>query len=93
VASALTCRKILHHVAVERRGAAQGKFGNFKEAVSWLNDNHYLPPGGEKWVDFVRDRANEENHEIVLIAAQEAEKMVELTGHLLRHVYDLPSRI
>ncbi len=90
VAAALTCRKILHHVAVERRGGG-GPFANFKAAVEWLNEKHYLPPNsGDTWVDFIRDRANEENHQIVIITPEEAGKLVELTAHLLRHIYDLP---
>jgi hypothetical protein len=94
VAATLTCRKILHHVAVEKRRLNEPtftKFGNFVQAIEWLDDNRYLPPGArDTWVDFIRDRANEENHQIVIITAPEAAKLVELTAHLLRHIYDLP---
>ncbi len=94
VAAALTCRKILHHVAVEKRRVKEptfAKFDKFVQAIEWLDANGYLPPGAkDSWVDFIRKRANEENHEIVLITQQEAEKLVELTWHLLKHIYDLP---
>jgi hypothetical protein len=92
-ACVLVCRKIIHHIAVDRRGTAQGKFGNFKEAIEYLNDNHYLPPGGDRWVHYVRDRANEENHEIKLMSREDADALLMLTRHLLIHIYDLPSRV
>jgi hypothetical protein len=94
VAAALTCRKILHHVAVEKRRLTEPtftKFAKFVQAIEWLDDNRYLPPGArDTWVDFIRDRANEENHQIVIITQPEADKLVELTWHLLKHIYDLP---
>ena len=60
-ASVLTARKILMHVAVDR-GA--GKDLSFTKYVDYLGDEGYLPPGGEGWVDRIRQKGNEANHEI-----------------------------
>lgn len=60
-ASVLITRKILMHVAVEQ-GAEVGR--NFLQYVEFLRDEGYIPPNGEGWVDYIRQRGNETNHEI-----------------------------
>lgn len=86
----MLCRKLLMHIAVEK-GAATGK--NFKEYVQWLIDERYAPRGAEQWVDFIRDRANEANHEIMLMTEADADGILNLTEQLLRNVYELPGLV
>jgi hypothetical protein len=63
-ASVLCCRKLLMHIAVSK-GAPKGK--SFIEYVEYLSGKHFIPPGGESWVDHIRKKSNEANHEIVIM--------------------------
>lgn len=76
------------HIAVEK-GAAAGN--NFFSYVEYLANNHYVPPDGKTWVDYVRVRGNEANHEIMIMGQTDAESLITLVGALLRFIYELPS--
>jgi DNA-directed RNA polymerase subunit RPC12/RpoP len=62
-AAVLLCRKILMHVAVEA-GADGGL--KFVQYVQHLWNEHYVPPNAKGWVDHIREKGNEANHEITL---------------------------
>ena len=85
-ASVMLCRKILMHVAVEK-GAGKGL--KFAEYVKWLIAERYAPKGAETWLTYVRNRANEANHEIVLMKKDDAVGVLRFTEALLRDVYEL----
>ncbi len=89
-AAVLACRKILMHIAVEE-GAEEGK--SFKQYVKYLSDKGYIPPGGEGWVDHIRDKGNEANHEIVLMKAEDAEDLLTFIEMLLKFIYEFPNKI
>lgn len=86
----MLCRKILMHVAVQK-GAKPNK--GFQEYVEYLKDNHYIPTGSEGWVDYIRKRGNEANHEIVVMTKDDGEGVLRFTEHLLRTVYELPASV
>lgn len=86
----LACRKILMHVAVEK-GAKEGK--NFIEYVDFLAQNGYIPPDGKEWVDHIRSKANEANHEITIMGLPEADDLISFTEMLLRLVYEFKHRL
>jgi len=86
----LTCRKILMHVAVEK-GAPQGK--HFIEYVEYLSNKNYIPPESKGWVDHIRSKSNEANHEIKIMEQSEAEELLDFTEMLIRVVYEFPHRI
>jgi len=41
------------HIAVDT-GAKEGE--SFKQYVDYLDNNHYVPPDGKAWVDYIRTR-------------------------------------
>jgi hypothetical protein len=86
----LGCRKILMHVAVEQ-GASEGE--SFMHYVEYLADAGYVPPHGKKWVDHIRKRGNEANHEIIVMEQHDAMELVSFTELLLKFVYELPSLV
>lgn len=86
----LTCRKILMHIAVEK-GAEEGK--RFIEYVNYLAQNNYIPRDGREWVDYIRTKANEANHEILIMNAKDAEDLIAFTEMLLRLVYEFKYRL
>lgn len=88
--AALGCRKILMHIAVEKNAKPGDTFVTY---VNHLDSLHYIPPDGKGWVDFIRLKANEANHEIVVIHEETAIAMIDLTTMLMKFVYDFPKRI
>lgn len=89
-ATVLSCRKLLKHIAVEK-GAPEGK--PFIEYVQYLSDKNYVPPDGKGWVDYIRQKGNEANHEIVLMKKEDAEDLLNFSEMLLRFVYEFPSKV
>lgn len=89
-AAVLCCRKLLMHIAVEKK-AEKGK--NFTDYVEYLADHGFVPPDGKAWVDHIRTKGNEANHEIVLSERVEAEDLLVFAGMLLKFVYEFPARL
>lgn len=88
--AALTCRKILMHVAVNK-GAEPGK--NFTDYVTHLAEKNYIPQGATEWVDLIRRQGNHANHEIWMPERREAEDLLYFTQMLLTFVYEIPARL
>jgi Domain of unknown function (DUF4145) len=86
----LSCRKLLMNISVSK-GADSGK--NFAYYVSFLEDNHFIPPNSRDWVDHIRKKGNEATHEIPSIGHEDAVELLEFTEMLLRFVYELPGRM
>ena len=86
-AAVLACRKILMHVAVSK-GADEHK--TFKEYVEYLGENYHIPKGSEPWVAYIKDKANEANHEIAVSDEKTAQRLLKFTGMLLKLVYEFP---
>jgi hypothetical protein len=89
-AAAMLCRKILMHIAVEK-GATAGE--SFKSYVDFLAKAGYVPPGGKEWVDHIRDKGNEMNHELVFASEAEANDVLGFVEMLLKFIYEFPSRV
>jgi len=83
----LCCRKLLMHIAVSK-GAEAG--GSFAEYVKYLSDHHYVPPDATGWVDHIRNKGNEANHDIVIMSKEEAEELVLFCEMLLKVIYEFP---
>ena len=86
-AAILVCRKILAHVSVEKGAKPNDTFVAY---VNHLVEKNYLPPDSKEWVDHIRTKGNEANHEIVVMSVADAHELVTLTEMLLRFVYELP---
>ena len=57
--SQMIARTLLMHIAVEQ-GAKEGE--TFAKYIDYLDNNHYIPPNGKDWVDFIRKSGNVANH-------------------------------
>jgi hypothetical protein len=86
----LTCRKLLMHVAVEK-GAQAGK--TFLEYVDYLAQKGYVPPDGKGWVDYIRTKGNEANHEIKVMSSGDASDLITFLEMLLKFVYEFPAKV
>ncbi len=89
-ASILSCRKILMHVAVSK-GAKENL--NFIEYVDYLAKNNYLAQGGKDWVDLIRQKGNEANHEIKIMSENDAKDLIKFTEMLLKIIYEFPADV
>lgn len=89
-ACVLALRKLLMHVAVEK-GAKAGL--SFVEYVDYLDVERYLGRDGRGWVDRIRTKGNEANHEIVQMTAADADDLLALTEMLLKLVYEFPGNL
>lgn len=89
-AAVLACRKILMHIAVDQK-AKPGL--NFLDYVEYLANNGFVPPNGKGWVDHIRKKGNEANHEIVLMTQDDAKDLVSFVEMLLKFIYEFPNRV
>jgi hypothetical protein len=86
-ATVMICRKILMNLAVQH-GAEENK--NFLHYVDHLTNQGFVPPQGRKWVDAIRTKGNEANHEIALMDIKDAQLILHFTEALLRFNYEMP---
>ena len=86
----LTCRKLLMHLAVEK-GAPAGK--SFLEYVEYLAQKGYVPPDGKGWVDHIRRKGNEANHEIKIMLEADAKDLIAFSEMLLKFMYEFPAKV
>ena len=86
----LASRKLLMHVAVAQ-GAKEGE--TFLTYVNYLADKGFVPPNGRGWVDHIRSKGNEANHEIRLMSQPDAEELISFLEMLLKFIYEFPNRV
>jgi uncharacterized protein DUF4145 len=89
-AAVLMCRKLLMHLAVEK-GAKPGQ--PFADYVEYLAAKGYVPPDGKDWVDHIRTKGNEANHEIKIMLETDAKDLITFSEMLLRFMYEFPSKV
>lgn len=89
-AAVLTCRKLLMNIAVAQ-GAKEGQA--FMAYVEYLAAQGYVPPHGKGWVDHIRNKGNEANHEIKLMEKADAENLILFVEMLLKFIYEFPKKI
>lgn len=89
-AAVLACRKLLMHIAVVK-GAKAGE--SFLSYVEYLAKQNYIPPDAREWVDHIRAKSNEANHEIVIMPKDDAEELVSFIEMLLRVIFEFPAAI
>jgi hypothetical protein len=76
------------HIAVAK-GADEGK--KFIEYVEYLSAKGYVPPDAKSWVDHIRTKGNEANHEIVIMSEEAAKDLIAFVEMLLKLVYEFPA--
>lgn len=89
-AAVLVCRKLLMNIGVAE-GAQTGD--TFIKYVEYLGDQGYIPPNGRAWVDHIRKKGNEANHEIVLMSKTDADDLILFIEMLLKFIYEFPNKI
>jgi hypothetical protein len=82
-------RTLLAHVSVER-GAKAGL--TFQAYVTFLVDQHYVPPDAVAWVDHIRTTGNEAVHDLQIVDPARANELLAFAEMILRLVYVYPVR-
>lgn len=88
-ASVMCCRKLLMHIAVSK-GAQESE--NFAYYVNYLKTNNFVPPDA-KWVDHIRLKGNEANHQILIMEEEDAKYLIAFIEVLLKMIYEFPALI
>jgi len=89
-ATIMACRKILMHIAVQKEAKPGDKFANY---VDYLAEKNYVPPGCKVWVERIRTKGNEANHEIVIMKKEDAEDLLNFLEMLLKFMYEFPGKL
>jgi Domain of unknown function (DUF4145) len=89
-AAVMCCRKLLMNVAVSE-GAEVGK--GFAYYVKYLADEGHIPPKATTWVDYIRNKGNDANHEIKIMTRADAERLIKFSEMLLRIMYEHPAEV
>jgi hypothetical protein len=87
-AAAMCCRKLLMNVAVSE-GAQKGR--NFWQYVEYLADEGHVTVRAKKWVDHIRDKGNDANHEIKMMDREDAERLIKFSEMMLKTMYEYPA--
>ena len=85
-AAVMIARKLLMNLAVLEK-AEEGL--TFKAYVDYLEQNNFIPPKGKQWVEKIRKKGNEANHEIQLMTEQDCLDIMKLIEMLLRFNFEL----
>jgi hypothetical protein len=85
----MDCRKLLMNIAVDKGAPANQ---NFIDYINYFETKGYIPPGSKGWVDHIRTKGNEANHEIKLMTQAEAEELISFVEMLLRFIYEYPAK-
>jgi hypothetical protein len=72
-------------------GAAENK--GFAYYVNYLAEEGHIPPKATTWVDHIRDKGNEANHEIKIMNREDAERLIKFSEMLLRIMYEYPAEV
>jgi hypothetical protein len=83
---------MLMSIAVAQ-GDTADKGKPFAKYVDFLSDKGFVPPNGKVWVDYIRQRANEANHEIALMGENDAIALIAFVEMLLRFIYEFPNMV
>jgi hypothetical protein len=89
-AAVLVCRKILMNIAVEKEAKAGESFVSY---VEYLAEAGYVPPNGKGWVDHIRKKGNEANHEVSIMSKADAKELITFIEMLLKFIYEFPARV
>jgi hypothetical protein len=97
-AAVMCCKKLLMNMAVTEgtkegvtKGAKEGK--SFVQYLDYLKHQGFIPAKGKEWVEYVRLKGNEANHEISVMERKDAEQFITFVETLLRANYEFPATL
>lgn len=85
-ACVMLCRKMLMHIGVDC-GAEIDK--SFQYYVNYLDEQNFIPKNCKDWVDIIREKGNEANHDIVMYKESDAKQMINFVEIIIAVVYEM----
>jgi hypothetical protein len=82
-------RKLIMHLAVDVAGADEGE--TFAAYVDYLKSSGYIPPSGDKLLEYIKALGNEKNHELKVGTKEEASRALRFVEALLIFMYEFPA--
>ena len=83
----LSARKLLMHIGVDC-GAKENQ--SFFDYVNYLDESGYISPNCKNWVDIIRKKGNEANHEIQLFNETDAKQIIKFVEIMISVIYEMP---
>ena len=78
------------HIGVQEKAEENRSFLFY---VEYLSEHGFVPPYGKSWVDHIRKRGNEANHEIVIMKDADSMALITFVEMLLRFIYEFPNLV
>jgi len=87
-AAAMCCRKLLMNVAVAEGAKPNLQFVQYADFL--VNEGH-VTRKAKSWVDQIRKKGNEANHEINIVSREDAQRLLKFSEMMLRIIYEYPA--
>lgn len=82
----MIARKVLMNLAVQQGAEPNLKF---VEYVEFLSNKGWVPPNGKEWVDQIRKKGNEANHELQVMTKSDADQVLRFLAMLLKFMFEM----
>lgn len=89
-AAVMVCRKMLMNIAVKEEAEAGWSFEKY---IDYLESKHLFSPKMKDFVAYIRTGGNDANHKIAPQTEEDAIAAIEFVGALIRHNYEVPSKV
>ena len=86
----MASRKLLMHIAVDC-GAEKNK--SFQFYVDFLNNQNYIPKNSKEWVDIIRTKGNDANHDIIIYEETDAKQMLQFVEMIITIIYEMKYKL
>lgn len=89
-AAIICCRKLLMNIAVSLGDDPNKTFAAY---IDYLEKNNFIPANSKTWVDHIRKKGNEANHEIHILPKEDAEELLNFMEMILKLIYEFPGKM
>lgn len=62
----------------------------FAYYVNYLDTQNYIPTKCKSWVDIMKDKGNEANHEIVILEENDAKQLINFIQIIISFIHEMP---
>lgn len=66
------------------------KVKKFEFYVDYLDENGYVSRNCKKWIDIIRKKGNEANHEIQIFTEKDAKQIIKFIEIMISVIYEMP---
>lgn len=89
-AAVMCCRRLLMNIAVAEK-AKEGM--SFVQYIDYLHKQGFMTGKTTQWIDYIRKKGNEANHQIRVMQRKDAEQLITFVETFLRTNYEFPATL